>query len=148
MSKASVGRRPNGALKSSLAELESAACTTLAVLLAFDFAGVSCQETLLSQGGFERRVHAVQGSGEAEDDGTGSVDYYISIENLAGSEFDDVLSGDEGKNYLFGGAGADMLSGLGGDDILEGGAGDDILLINLARKPAEHAHPILDAAGA
>jgi len=45
-------------------------------------------------------------------------DSYSSIENLTGSNFNDVLVGTEGNNRL---------SGLGGDDLLIGGAGADAI---------------------
>lgn len=58
------------------------------------------------------------------------------IENVTGSNFDDILVGDEGANRLLGCSGDDQLVGLAGDnqlfgntgdDVLRGGAGDDIL---------------------
>ena len=52
-------------------------------------------------------------------------DQFDSIENLTGSEFDDVLVGDEGNNELIGGAGDDILAGGEGLDRLDGGAGRD-----------------------
>ena len=54
-------------------------------------------------------------------------DSYISIENLSGSTFSDVLRGDGNANVLSGADGNDQLEGNGGDDRLVGGAGDDIL---------------------
>ncbi len=53
-------------------------------------------------------------------------DVLQGIENLSGSDFDDVLTGDTQDNLLQGGAGADILTGGRGDDALEGGLGDDI----------------------
>ncbi len=54
-------------------------------------------------------------------------DELISIENLTGSSFNDVLTGDSGNNILIGGAGNDILNGGDGDDVLIGGAGSDTL---------------------
>ena len=50
-------------------------------------------------------------------------DTLTDIENLQGSDHDDILIGDAGSNVLTGGLGDDQLSGMGGDDILTGGAG-------------------------
>jgi Ca2+-binding RTX toxin-like protein len=52
-------------------------------------------------------------------------DRYVSIENLAGSAFNDTLAGDAGVNLLSGNAGNDMLMGGLGNDTLDGGAGRD-----------------------
>lgn len=54
-------------------------------------------------------------------------DTFTSIENLTGSDFDDVLSGDNFANVLSGGDGADYLRGFDGDDTLDGGEGVDTL---------------------
>ncbi|MDQ0323703.1 Ca2+-binding RTX toxin-like protein [Pararhizobium capsulatum DSM 1112] len=73
-----------------------------------------------------------------------SLDTYISIENLAGGSFDDILQGNnlantiEGNDYpefasvvdndrLFGFGGNDRLFGYRGNDTLTGGLGTDIL---------------------
>lgn len=49
------------------------------------------------------------------------------IENLSGSDFDDLLAGDGGNNQLSGGFGNDTLRGGGGDDTLISSYGTDIL---------------------
>ena len=50
-----------------------------------------------------------------------------NIEDLHGSEHDDILKGDDKNNRLFGFGGNDELTGRGGDDWLDGGRGDDML---------------------
>jgi Ca2+-binding RTX toxin-like protein len=52
-------------------------------------------------------------------------DVIVDVENLWGSDHNDVLSGDTGANRLYGGRGNDELQGSAGDDILEGGDGAD-----------------------
>ena len=52
-------------------------------------------------------------------------DTLISIENLRGSSFNDLLAGDGGANLVSGGAGADTINGGAGADTLTGSAGDD-----------------------
>ena len=56
-------------------------------------------------------------------DATG--DYYEDIQNLLGSDYNDILIGNTGDNTLSGGKGNDTLEGLGGADYLAGGAGSD-----------------------
>jgi len=51
----------------------------------------------------------------------------MSVENLTGTQFRDILAGNADGNVLKGLAGNDALYGQGGDDILEGGAGADTL---------------------
>ncbi|BAU43380.1 calcium-binding protein [Leptolyngbya sp. O-77] len=50
-----------------------------------------------------------------------------NIENIVGTQFNDLLIGDAANNQLVGQAGIDRLSGGTGDDILQGGADNDIL---------------------
>lgn len=53
--------------------------------------------------------------------------FYISIENLIGSQFNDWLTGSHGDNIIRGGDGNDRVVGLKGNDRLFGDDGDDIL---------------------
>ena len=65
------------------------------------------------------------GLNTAADDGDGSVDTLIDIENVAGSAFDDLITGDAGANLLQGADGNDTFNASLGDDTLEGGDDTD-----------------------
>ncbi|WP_201859828.1 M10 family metallopeptidase C-terminal domain-containing protein [Microvirga soli] len=54
-------------------------------------------------------------------------DRYVSIENLTGSAYADVLKGNNAANKLAGGSGSDSLYGRGGSDRLDGASGNDNL---------------------
>jgi Ca2+-binding RTX toxin-like protein len=57
--------------------------------------------------------------------GADGTDTLISIENVTGGGFRDVVTGNNNANVLAGGDGHDSLSGAGGNDTLQGGNGDD-----------------------
>jgi Ca2+-binding RTX toxin-like protein len=59
--------------------------------------------------------------------GDASGDSFISIENLLGSRFGDVLAGNAGNNQLRGGGGDDVLIASGGNDWMQGGDGFDAI---------------------
>ena len=84
-----------------------------------------------SPGGVTVRLHSLQASGgDAEGDTFPSVAGSLpDIENLNGSDHNDILAGDSRDNFLTGAAGDDRLYGGpgGGDDTLVGGPGDDWL---------------------
>ncbi|WP_375271318.1 calcium-binding protein [Sphingomonas sp.] len=75
-------------------------------------------------------------TGEAKSIGAGAAfsDTLVSIENLGGSAFNDVLLGDDRANVIYGvnvspsPSGDDILAGRGGDDTLWGMDGNDILI--------------------
>ena len=56
-------------------------------------------------------------------------DTLISIENLVGSNFDDVLVGDANVNKIYGGDGNDTITGGHNDDFMYGGNGNDTFLV-------------------
>ncbi len=71
--------------------------------------------------------------------GDAAGDTYVNIENLTGSQLDDMLIGDDNTNILnggngddtlFGGAGNDTLIGGFDADIMHGGDGDDIIEVD------------------
>ncbi|AIG05381.1 retention module-containing protein [Pseudomonas fluorescens] len=59
--------------------------------------------------------------------GGAGTDTLLALENLIGSNFNDVLTGDGSNNLISGGLGNDTLKGEGGDDILIGGPGNNTL---------------------
>ena len=69
-------------------------------------------------------------TGNGSSSGADGVDTLVSIENLTGSAYSDLLTGNALDNTLVGGDGHDTLRGNGGDDTLFGGLGDDLLYGN------------------
>lgn len=63
-------------------------------------------------------------------DGYGDTDTLISIENVDGSRYDDVITGSNIRTYLAGESGNDELRGKGGNDTLSGHKGRDKLYGN------------------
>jgi Ca2+-binding RTX toxin-like protein len=59
-------------------------------------------------------------------------DTLTTIENLIGSNFNDLLTGTATANRVEGGAGADTITGAAGADTLLGGDGDDKFIVALA----------------
>lgn len=73
----------------------------------------------------------------ASNDGDGSADDLVSIENVIGSSQSDNITGDGGDNVIDGNGGSDTIDGGGGNDRLisgggdttmHGGTGDDVLV--------------------
>ena len=64
-------------------------------------------------------------SASPQDTAGAGIDTLISIENLIGSDFSDILSGNDGANRLEGGGSYDVLIGGLGNDFLDGGEGSD-----------------------
>jgi Ca2+-binding RTX toxin-like protein len=93
--------------------------------------GGSGADTLVGGAGTDTATY-VESDNAVEVDLAGSVtggyasgDTLSGIENLIGSNFDDVLMGDSSANSLTGGAGDDVLEGRGGADALIGGFGSN-----------------------
>ena len=66
--------------------------------------------------------------GSIANSGSAAGDIYIGIENINGSNFNDVLIGNNAANRLMGLQGADRLTGGDGADVLRGGIGVDTLV--------------------
>jgi Ca2+-binding RTX toxin-like protein len=54
-------------------------------------------------------------------------DTLISIENVTGSQYRDILIGSDGRNTINGGKGNDFIAAGGDNDVVIGGSGDDTL---------------------
>ncbi|MFS2020017.1 hypothetical protein ACEN88_25975 [Massilia sp. CT11-108] len=61
-------------------------------------------------------------------DNWGNTDKLVSIEDVSGSRYGDVLTGDANDNSFYGDDGNDTLTGGAGNDWLDAGAGNDSLL--------------------
>jgi uncharacterized delta-60 repeat protein len=61
----------------------------------------------------------------AANDGYGTVDTLLNIENVRGSAFNDVIAGNAGANLLEGLAGNDSIAAGDGDDTIDAGTGAD-----------------------
>ena len=86
-------------------------------------AGIDTADYSASTAAVEIDLEAGTGLG-----GSAEGDVLIGIENILGSDQNDVLVGSLTANTLIGGGGADTLSGAAGDDTLIGDAGNDRLI--------------------
>ena len=91
-------------------------------------------DTLLGGEGRDTAVYSRSGSGVnvslelgLGSGGSAEGDTLAEVENLVGSDYDDVLSGDANNNKLTGRDGNDVLLGGAGDDRIIGGAGSDTI---------------------
>jgi Ca2+-binding RTX toxin-like protein len=90
------------------------------------FNGGSGTDTASYQSAYTGDIYLLAGDfGNAYGDGRG--DSYVSIENIIGSSFRDIIGIGEGDNKVEGRGGNDWLWGQGGNDILVGGTGGDLL---------------------
>ena len=60
--------------------------------------------------------------------GSAGNDTFVNFEQVAGSNFADIITGDSGDNFLFGLGGGDTLLGGEGNDGFEAGDGDDTVM--------------------
>ncbi|MEZ5841016.1 MAG: cadherin domain-containing protein [Hyphomicrobiales bacterium] len=72
-------------------------------------------------------VNLATGTGSG---GEAEGDVLYNIENVRGSNHDDVITGDAGANTLTAEDGDDTIDGGGGNDIVDGGAGTDTLVLS------------------
>ena len=70
------------------------------------------------------KINLAAGTASSSDIGSDSL---TEIENIIGSQGDDIVSGDDGDNTLHGEGGDDSIFASFGNDIVIGGAGDDTL---------------------
>jgi len=96
--------------------------------------GGSANDTLDGGLGNDTAIYASATAGvtvtlgaETHNTGGAGTDTLVSIENLVGSNFGDILTGDASANALNGLGGNDTLNGGFGDDFLFGGFGNDTL---------------------
>ncbi len=71
-----------------------------------------------------RAVLVAPGSNTGEAAG----DFYVSVEDVGGTAFDDTLGGNSFENILLGSAGNDRMDGFEDNDSLYGGSGNDLLV--------------------
>ena len=76
--------------------------------------------------------------------GDAAFDNFVSIENLTGSDFNDILNGDSSGNVINGGTGYDTIKGYGGNDTLSGGVGKDNFVFNAALDGSTNVDTITD----
>lgn len=60
--------------------------------------------------------------------GDAAGDVFISIENIRGSNFDDIIIGSAGRNQILAQDGDDEVHTVGGNDVVWGEGGDDLLI--------------------
>ncbi len=65
---------------------------------------------------------------QLQNDGNGRQATLLNIENLAGTQFNDLLIGNAANNVIDGFGGNDILFGINGNNTLRGGAGSDTIL--------------------
>ncbi|WP_420912001.1 M10 family metallopeptidase C-terminal domain-containing protein, partial [Muribacter muris] len=60
--------------------------------------------------------------------GQAFIGFGTQIENLIGSDYDDILTGNKADNIIYGGDGNDVIDGGEGNDFIDGGRGADTML--------------------
>ncbi len=83
-------------------------------------------------GGITVDLYEINVNSASPTGGDANGDTLVGIENITGSDGDDLLSGDFGSNILNGGKGNDTIEGEDGNDTLIGGGGVDTLRFDFA----------------
>jgi len=99
--------------------------TDTADFASFILSGTGFLAGNLWHSGYGVAVNLEFGTARSLDQGNAETDTLVSIENVNGTSFTDVLQGDEGDNVIDGREGDDWLYGWGGNDTLIGGNGAD-----------------------
>ena len=94
--------------------------------------GMAGADTIIGGAGTDTASYKNSGAGIRVNLATGVAsgghaegDTLSGIENLIGSDHNDILTGSDGNNVILGGDGHDKLKGKSGNDRLEGGDGND-----------------------
>jgi Ca2+-binding RTX toxin-like protein len=87
--------------------------------------GIDTADYATSSGAVFAKLFSSATSGQASQGGDANLDVLLAMENVNGSNFNDLLWGSEVANVLNGGAGSDTLVGFAGADTLIGGADID-----------------------
>ncbi|WP_207539429.1 beta strand repeat-containing protein [Sabulicella rubraurantiaca] len=105
----------------------------------YDSSGFGTMGAIVNLSGVSVTVRGQNVAARSAIDNWGGRDTLISIENITGTQFGDVLIGDEGSNFIIGNGGNDTIFGNGGVDILVsgsgantlvGGAGDEVFFVS------------------
>jgi Ca2+-binding RTX toxin-like protein len=102
------------------------------------FIGLGGNDTIDGGGGYDivrydrsyqtNAVHVNLQTGMAVDDGFGSTDTLLNIEQVRGGDLNDTLIGSVNNEEFRGNGGNDTIDGAAGDDTLKGGDGNDTLM--------------------
>ncbi|MGE4284428.1 MAG: M10 family metallopeptidase C-terminal domain-containing protein [Clostridia bacterium] len=84
----------------------------------------------------------------AQATGGSSTDSIMNFENLAGSNYNDILTGNSANNVLYGYNGNDILTGGAGNDTLVGGSGSDTFYFNTTLNASTNVDTITDFSSA
>ena len=90
--------------------------------------GGSGTEDVVDYSASNAAITLTLGAGATNTGGHAAGDIVTTVENVIGSDHDDMITGDNVRNELYGGTGDDTLDGGANTDELYGGAGSDLLI--------------------